>query len=466
MSIPLETLQTLDRAVLIELIIKLSTEMDKLTERLNKNSTNSSKPPSSDGLTKPSPKSLRKKGERKNGGQKGHRGSTLERADKPDVTVTLTPSDCMECGHDLQNESGITAEKRQVFDIPKPALEVTEYVSVEKCCSKCGAKTCAEFPEGVRSHVQYGSRIHATSIYMLYQQFIPEARLAEVFADTYGIKLCSATLGQSWKKIYNNLDEYEKNVEQFLSNSKLVHFDETGMRVQQKLAWLHSASNAYATIYKIDAKRGFEAMEKFHIHQNFKGIAVHDYWKPYLKLTTSEHALCNAHILRELVGIYENHSLTWTKEMEGFLYKAHKYVSEFQEKKKLPLNLLKKLTREYESILHAATQNYDKMRSNSSSGKRAKSAPGEALCLRMTNHKSDILRFMHDFDVPFTNNQAEQDIRMCKLRQKISGCFRSNTGPEIFCRIRGYLSTARKQGLNIMDAITDAIAGQPFTISA
>ena len=235
MTIPSEVLKGLDKATLIELVLKLSTEIDALKARMNKNSSNSSKPPSSDGFQKPSPKSLRKKGSMTSGGQKGHKGSTLEQSKTPDFTVTLAPRDCSNCGHDLKDEHGVVAEKRQVFDIPKPVLEVTEYASVKVCCPGCGTNNCGAFPDDVKAPVQYGSRIHATSIYMLYQQFIPEARLADVFADTYGVKICSATLGQSWNKIYDNLERFEQSAEKFLANSKLVHFDETGMRVQQKL---------------------------------------------------------------------------------------------------------------------------------------------------------------------------------------------------------------------------------------
>ena len=466
MTIPSEALLDLDKATLIELVLKLSGRITELEARLNKNSSNSSKPPSSDGLKKPPPKSLREKSLNKSGGQNGHKGSTLKQSTAPDTTVKLSPIDCSNCGHNLSGIEGIVGEKRQVFDIPQPRLLVTEYASLKVCCPACRAETCGALPANVKAPVQYGARVHALSIYMLYQQFIPEARLADVFADTYGVKLCSATLGQSWKKIYDNLATYEEAAEKFLSDGKLVHFDETGIRVEKKLHWLHSASNESATIYKVDPKRGFEAMSKYYVHQHFNGIAVHDYWKPYLNLNASLHALCNAHILRELIGISENNGPIWTAEMEKFLYKAHKYVSCWRENGLLPEYYLKKLTREYDMILHKGTKYYDEMRSKSRSTKKTKSLPGEALALRMRNHQEDILRFMNDFDVPFTNNQAEQDIRMCKVRQKISGCFRSAAGPEIFCRIRGYISTARKQGLNIMEAITNAILGQPFTFQA
>lgn len=463
-----DILDSLDKEVLIELIIKLSQELDslkgkfsELETRLNKNSSNSSKPPSSDGLRKkPAPKSLRGKSGKRSGGQIGHKGGTLKQVSHPDVTIMHDVSECNHCAADLSTVDISSIQARQVFDIPRPKIEVTEHVAIIKGCPNCATVNKAAFPNNVTAPVQYGVRIQATAVYMLYQQFIPEDRLAEMFADLYGINICSATLVGVGRKLHKALATYESETEKFLSKSVVANFDESGMRVSGKLRWLHSVSNVAAVIYKLHEKRGFDAMDSFYVHKNFSGIAVHDHWKPYFKLNTNKHGLCNAHILRELVGIHENSSSIWAKAMEKFLYKAHRYVECHKQDGKLPADYLMLLQSEYDKILIEATHYYNRY----SSCKTL--PPGKALLTRLQNYKPEILRFMYDFKVPFSNNQAEQDIRMCKLRAKISGCFRSDVGSEVFCRIRGYLATARKQGINTFDAIVDAIAGKPFTTQA
>ena len=356
------------------------------------------------------------------------------------------------------------------------------------------------FPDHIKAPVQYGARIRAMSIYMLYYQMIPESRLAEAFADIHGINICSGTLGNSWNKIYDNLEVHEQSAEVFLATSNLAHFDESGMRVGSNLQWLHSASNESATVYKVDPKRGTAAMDKFHIHKNFTGIAVHDHWKSYYDMKKVKgHALCNAHILRELIHITENTETAenkdsiWTNKMEQLLYKVLNYVSAHREDGFLPQDYITKLDREYDIILAEATKYYDSLRAKSPYQKvdtqsslsslcatldqdkkkkakapkvpKAPKALGEALALRMNNYKNEILRFMHDFTVPFTNNLSERDIRMIKVRQKISGCFRTEMGAKVFCRIRGYLSTVKKQSLSVIEQIANAIEGRPFVFA-
>lgn len=467
--IPLDTLQNLDKGTLIELNLKLSAELQVLTEkiallesRLDKNSNNSNKPPSSDGYRKPNPKSLRKKTGKKSGGQAGHKGETLKQVAHPDKKITHGVTHCGGCGHDMADVVGKPGEKRQVFDVPKPKLEVTEHVSEVKCCPYCNHVTKGHFPDDVAAPVQYGTNIRATAIYMMYQQLLPEARLVQWFLDIYGVSLCGATLAGYGQKIYDNLEAYEESAEKVLIAGKSVHFDETGTRVQKALWWLHSASTALVTIYKIHQKRGLAAMENFPVHKQFQGIACHDHWKPYFKLSAKAHALCNSHICRELVGLHEREDGPgWAKEMEAFLLKAHLYTCVYQEDGKLPDDYLEILSGEYDTILRSATFHYDEQHRQS-----RKKPPGESLFVRLEQYKTEILRFMHDFDIPFSNNQAEQDIRMEKVRQKISGCFRSTTGPEVFCRIRGYLSTARKHGFDLFDAICDAVSGNPIILTA
>jgi len=455
---------SLNKETLIELAIVLSAQIQELQTRitdletkLNKNSTNSSKPPSSDGLRKkPAPKSLRGKSGKKSGGQKGHKGDTLKQVANPDITIIHAPKVCVSCQADLTKTQPIHTIKRQVFDTPQPKVEVTEHVQETKCCPNCRTVNKAEFPDFVIAPVQYGMRIRALCVYMLYQQFIPEDRLAQCIYDQYGISICPATLVNSARNLYDNLAEYEAKTEAFLANSDLVHFDESGMRVEGKLNWIHSASNDAAVIYKIHKKRGTEAMNTFHVHSNFRGIAVHDHWKSYFSLQATAHSLCNAHILRELIGFYESHQIAWTEEMQLLLYKAHRYVAAHQLGGSLPKIYLKKLQQEYDDIVLKACKYYDAQ-------KNVKNPPGKPLFVRLRDFKTEILRFMYDFNVPFSNNLAEQDIRMCKLRHKISGTFRSALGSSVFCRIRGYITTSRKQGINVLSAIEMALSGSPFT---
>ena len=454
-----EIFESLDKEVLIGLILKMSARISELERIIGLNSTNSSKPPSSDEIfKKPLTKSLRSKSGKKSGGQLGHKGSTLKQVVNPDIQITHMVNNCERCGFDMKLVTGSKVRKRQVFDIPAPREELTEHISETKECPNCVHVNKAKFPSDVVAPVQYGSRIQSIAMYMMYYQFIPEDRLAISFNDLYGININTTTLNNISLKLYNGLAVYEENTEAILANSKLLHFDETGIRVEKELNWLHSTSNKDAVIYKAHQKRGIEAMNTFYVHSSFTGIAVHDHWKPYLKMRANSHSLCNAHILRELVGIYEKSDAVWAEEMEKFLYKAHNYVELYRTEGQLPENYLVMLNKEYDKILEKAKCYYD--------GYRCIKKLGKPLCARLQDYKTEILRFMYNFEVPFTNNLAEQDIRMCKVKYKISGCFRSMKGLRIFCRIRGYIGTARKQSINLFTAIEDAVSGRPFMLNS
>ena len=452
-----EILQSLNKDELINLILQMSSKIEELHRTIGLNSGNSSRPPSSDEIfKKPAPKSLRNKSGKKSGGQLGHKGYTLSQSINPDISIVHNMDSCEKCGFDIKLTNVLTSQKRQVFDITAPKAEITEHISQSKECPNCLHLNKGKFPNDVVAHVQYGSRIQAVAMYMMHYQFIQEDRLATSFKDLYGININTSTLCNINTKLYDNLEEYEKNTEEVLASSKLLHFDETGMRVNKELSWLHSASNKDAVIYKAHQKRGVEAMTSFYIHNEFSGIAVHDHWKSYYKIRANIHSLCNAHILRELVGVYENSEFTWAKEMEQFLCEANNCVKLYSKEGKLPANCLATLNQRYDIILEKAKQQYDKYHKLKKLGK--------PLYSRLVDYKTEVLRFMHNFDVPFTNNLAEQDIRMCKVKYKISGCFRSMRGLQIFCRVRGYIATARKQGINLLTAVEDAISKKPFLL--
>lgn len=447
-------------------IVQLETRVHELEDRLAKDSSNSGKPPSSDGL-KRKPKSLRKKSDKKPGGQQGHVGKGLAQVPNPDVIVTHTPSSCIGCGLDLKNVIGTTAEQRQVFDIPPPKINVTEHRVEEKQCPCCGEQTRASFPEDVKGPVQYGNRIRALIAYFSHQHFIPVDRVCEIFEDVFGVPISPGTCANVDEQLFANLEAFETGLKAHLLAAQVLHFDETGMRCEKKLHWVHVASSQTATFYMMHAKRGQEAMDAVDILSNFHGTAVHDHWFPYFAYSQVKHGLCNAHHLRELTFIYEQKKENWAKRMQDLLLQANKEVEKHVEQGALPPNILLQIEETYNRILtggfayHALLPPLPRKKRG-----KPKQREGKNLLDRLQEKRDCVLRFIYDFSVPFTNNQGERDIRMVKLKQKIAGSFRAFHGGEIFCRIRSYISTARKQGWNIWDSLADAIRGNPRLLDA
>jgi transposase len=310
--------------------------------------------------------------------------------------------------------------------------------------------------------VQYGDRVRALVAYFAHEHFIPVDRICEIFKDIYGVPISPGTCGLVDERLFKNLETFEESLKTYLLAGQLLHFDETGMRCEKKLRWIHVASSQMATLYTLHAKRGQEAMEAAGILPNFKGVGVHDHWFPYFSFTQVTHGLCNAHHLRELKFVYEQEGEGWAKEMSDLLIDAKKEVEQYFTHGALPGEILLHIEQRYAQIIdkglsyHASLLPLPK-------GKRGrqKQRDGKNLLDRLQGKRDSVLLFTHNFSVPFTNNQAEQDIRMVKLKQKISGCFRAFSGGEMFCSIRSYISTARKQGWNIWDALTEAIKGTP-----
>jgi transposase len=451
---------------LVDIILALQEQVQILTKRvlqleeqIYKNSQNSSKPPSSDGINKPKPKSLRKRSGKKHGGQKGHKGHSLQKAENPDIIIPLKVTTCS-CCTDLSHEPVVNYDCRQVFEIPEPKLDVTEYRSEIKICPQCGQTTKAPFPEGVNAPVQYGPRFRGTLVYLQNQHFIPADRLSQLVSDLYGSSVSVATILDASARSYNNLALFEENLIDGLAKSKVLHADESGVRTAKKLYWLHSASTESLTFYGVHEKRGKEAMDHFQILPNFKGRLIHDFWKPYLNYDCN-HGLCNAHLLRELTFTFEQQGQIWAKRLFDLLNKMNDFVrtqsAQLTPKEKNPY------IEQYHELLSDGweTNPLPQKPPPKKRGRQAKSK-AQNLLTRLSDFEGSVLAFLHDINVPFTNNLAEQDIRMIKVRLKISGCFRSVHGAEHFARIRSYFSTARKQGKNILDSITAAIKGQPF----
>jgi len=440
---------------------QLETRVHELEARLSKDSSNSSKPPSSDGL-KRKPKSLRGQSDKKPGGQKGHAGKGLARVNNPDVIITHTPSSCTGCGSSLNEVQGFYAEQRQVFDIPQPKINVTEHRVEEKKCPCCGEISRASFPENIKGPVQYGDRIRALIAYFLHEHFIPVDRVCEIFEDIFGVALSPGTCANVDEQLFANLEVFEAGLKTHLLATRVLHFDETGMRCEKKLHWVHVASSQKATLYTMHAKRGQEAMDAAGILPRFQQIAIHDHWFPYFAYEQLKHGLCNAHHLRELIFVHEQEKEAWAKQMYDLLILANKEVEKHAELGALSPEILLQIERSYKQILTEGFS-YHASLPPLPTGKRGKQKQrdGKNLLDRLNEKRDCVLRFIHDFSVPFTNNQGERDIRMIKLKQKIGGCFRAFRGGEMFCRIRSYISTSRKQGWNIWDALADAIRGSP-----
>ena len=452
-----------------DLIRALYRRLVELEARVLKDSHNSSKPPSSDGLSKkPNPKSLRRASGRKVGGQKGRDGSTLERVALPDVVVQhALPEICDECGGTL-DQAVVTDERRQVFDLPRTRYEVTEHRVLEARCA-CGKVHCSRFPDSVPHLVQYGPTIKAAAVYLTQYQLLPMERTAQLLNDLYGLRLSPGTVQASIAQAAQGLAPTVASIAEAVKCAPVVHFDETGQRVGGRLRWLHAAVTATLSWYGAHDKRGQAAMDAFNIMPGFKGVAVHDGWVPY-KDYDCTHALCNAHHLRELVYLAETTGQAWPQRMIDLLCAAKAEADQARRARELPAGQtasalseqrLRHYRRRYQAILTEGERlNPESLRKAGRRG-RVKQSTATNLLGRLRRYTDDVLRFLYDQTVPFDNNQAERDIRMPKLKQKISGCFRTIQGADAFCITRSYLATMRKQGRDLFHSLILTFQGQP-----
>lgn len=441
----------------------LTRRVEELEARLAKNSRNSSKPPSSDGYNKPKPKSRRTKSERTSGGQPGHKGRTLKQVAHPDEVKSHPVSDCVQCGQSLQDCPVQAIERRQVFDLPPIQLSVTEHQAEVKVCPGCQGTTRGRFPESVSQAVQYGPQVQGLIAYLSQYQMLPYARLQEVFAQVFGLELSQGTVDNVLGRCQQSLRGFENAVKTLLANSDVVHFDETGMRVESTLNWLHVASTEEVAYYRMDAKRGQEAMERMAILPEFSGCAVHDHWQSYYRYDC-DHALCNAHHLRELIHAEEEHKQSWAGKLKQCLLDAKEEVDQAKEREECALS--KDRVRYWEShYRRILTRGQSELPpSPVPTGKRGRRKQHKVKNLhdRLVVHESETLAFIHDFSIPFDNNLGERDLRMGKVKQKVSGCFRSQQGAQRFALIRSYVMTAKKQGINLLDAFVQVFEGKPF----
>jgi transposase len=437
-------------------IAELEALVAELLRRVGLDSTNSSKPPSSDGLKKKprAPRSLRGQSGKTSGGQEGHAGDTLRQVANPDFVVRHEACVCEHCCSPLDPKAPIGVEKRQVFDLPERALVVTEHRASVHRCAHCRRVTKAAFPEGVVSPAQYGERFKAAAIYLNVQQLIPEDRTAQALSDLFGAPLvCPASVvGWVGKKAEELTPVYERIGER-VAAEKVRHLDETGYRIGGKLQWLHTTSSVCFTFYRAGEKRG-------DIPRNLKGgVVVHDHFKPYSGLLDVYHAFCNAHILRELEALIEFEKEPWAELMRAMLREANAAVRAAREagKQALAPEEVEAFVERYWAAVQmglAYHRGLPKLPTTAKGRGRPKQRAGHNLLDRLKKFKTETLRFLTDFDVPFTNNLAEQDLRMMKVKMKISGSFRTLEGARIFALLRSIVSTARKQGRNILQVLT------------
>jgi transposase len=431
-----------------------------------KDSHNSSKPPSSDGFKKPIHKtqSLREKSGKKSGGQPGHQGKTLMMVEHPDQRVLLTAERCHHCQQDLTSASLARTERVQMFDVPSLALEVTEYQVEVKACPCCQAETRADLPNGLTTaSAQYGPNIKTLAVYLACLHLLPLARVCQILSHLFGTTFSEASVLTACKQSALALTAVLKMIKTALQKSEVLHNDETGFRVNKKCWWLHVAATCWLTLYLAHPKRGKEAIDVMGILPNFQGTSVHDSLTCYLQYLCV-HALCNAHYLRELTFIFERFEQLWAQEMKALLLEIKACVQQAREQGKtsLPESTKQDFERRYTKLVQTG------MKANpppqKTPGKKGPPKKSDALNLliRLQQHQDMILRFMHDFSVPFDNNRAESDLRMMKLRQKISGCFRTEAGVALFCDLRSYLSTMQKQGVHLLTALRSAVVGSPL----
>lgn len=374
---------------------------------------------------------------------------------------------CANCAKDLQHITVTKLQRRQVFDIPELRIKVTEHQSEVKECPCCGNTSTVPFPDGVVKAAQYGLNIKTLANYLNLYQLIPSDRLCQVLEEVFGCTVSEGTLHRWFLGLYDELEETEETIKTLIQTSSTVHADETGMRCNSHRDWIHVASTEDLTYYAIHPSRGKKAINAIGILNKFKGWLLHDCLGAYFSYS-SKHAVCNAHILRELLYAHEEEKQVFAKKMHTLLTRIHHTVCRARDRggTSIAHATRRAYEHDYQKILALGFRHNKKNAPQPHKRGRVTQTKSYNLLHRLDVHRDAVLAFMYDFDVPFTNNLAERDLRMMKVKQKISGTFRSELGAKIFCRVRGYISTARKNGIRIFDAIKNAIEGNPFTPSA
>jgi transposase len=445
-----------------EQITQLTEQLKALQERQAKDSHNSHLPPSSDRFSR-QPKSLRQKSGKKPGGQEGHQGQTLRFSPCPDEVLVHAVERCEHCQADLRQVPASVVERRQVVDVPPSRLLVREHHSEQKHCPQCQQITVAPFPAEVPAPVQYGPRIAAIAVYLVQQQLLPLARACEVMEDLLAVSMSEGTLCDLIGRCASHLGEVEQHIKEALIASPVIHQDETGLYVTGQRQWLHVTCTATLTHYAVHASRGHAALEAIGILPRFAGTSVHDGWRSYF-LYGCAHALCVVHLLRDLTFLAEEQGRPWAADLKALLLSMKEATDEARAQGRPTLHALE--VEDWQAQFLALLAHADAMTPTAQAppGKkgRPKQSAARNLLDRLIDDQEAVLAFLHRLVVPFDNNQAERDVRMVKVQQKVSGSFRSQAGASAFCRIRGYLSTLRKQGVDLLASLEATLRGHPI----
>ena len=441
----------------------VTARVEQLEARLGGHSQNSHRPPSSDGARKP-PRSQRTRSGKAPGGQPGHPGHTLRMTATPDHVIDHHPAHCAACGAALTALPATAAQRRQVVDLPPPRLEVTEHRAATVRCPHCQQPTTAPFPPAATRPVQYGPRLLALGVYLRHYQLLPYLRISDLLADLFGAGPAAGTLHQASLTCAAALTGVEAAIKAALRTAAIAHADETSITVAGRRQWAHVLSTARLTHYAWHAKRGHAATDAIGILPQFAGRLIHDGWAPYWHYRC-RHGLCNAHHLRELAAVAEQPGQAWATELKAVLVAMKRHVDEGRAagRSRRPRGAGEALTARYRTLLaegYAANPPPQRTPDGPKRG-RLKQSKARNLLDRLAAHEAEVLAFLHDWTVPFDNNQAERDLRMLKVQQKISGTFRDPAGADAFCRIRGYLATLRKQARHVLTALEQTCAGHP-----
>ena len=444
-------------------LVKANTEIKRLQDIISKDSSNSSKPPSTDNkLTKKAP-NKKTSTKKSRGGQQGHKGRTLKTVSNPDHVVILQIAQC-HCSHSLDNVQSSKVVTRQSFDLPEIKMVVTQYEQHTKVCPECQCVHIPEFPNSMRAATQYGDNLRSFIAYCNTYQMLPYDRISEMIEDLTEHRLSKGTIYNTLNNYHDKLEEYEHTVKALMLKEEVLHCDETGINVKGKLHWIHTASSSLMTYYMLHTKRGSVAMDDMEILPEYQGVAVHDHWKPYNKYSCS-HSFCNAHHLRELNFITLSEKVLWSDNMHTLLSRMNQEVHKAKErgKERLSKDKIEQFTHHYDTICKGAMRYYPPPEKIAKKTRgRSAQAKGKNLLDRFVKHQEEILRFSVNFSVPFTNNLAERDLRMIKVKEKISGTFASFKGGEIFVRIRGYISTLKKNNRPVLEELNNVLAGKPY----